>query len=55
MKPSIRLTESEREANLCEVFRLQRNLLKKLNLDDEYEPEVKDIEEFTYPAPLRAV
>ena len=55
MKPSIRLTETEREANLCEVFRLQRNLLKKLNLEDEDEAEVKEIEEFKYPGSLRAV
>ena len=55
LKSSTRLTETEREANLCEVFRLQRILLKKLNLDDEEEPEVKEIEDFTYPAPLRAV
>ena len=27
----VRLTEAEREANLCEVFRLQRLLLRQLN------------------------
>ena len=51
----VRLTEAEREANLCEVFRLQRNLLKKLNLDDEVEPEEKEVEEFKYPAPFRTI
>ena len=51
----VRLTEAEREANLCEVFRLQRNLLKKLNLDDEVEPEEKEVEVFKYTSPFRTI
>ena len=35
----VRLTEAEREANLCEVFRLQRLLLKQLNHKEEEKEE----------------
>ena len=31
----VRLTEAQREANLCEVFKLQKNLLRNLQLEDE--------------------
>ena len=54
LKHSIRLTQSEREANLCEVSRLQRNLLKNLNLDEEDEPGDKGIPAQLKPDKLMA-